>query len=119
MDNLEAYAGPSSKDQTADPGAGVKVIIDRFDFLNAAATVSVPALKQSREVNIPDVKLTGIGRRSSGVTAAEAAKQILRPIINQSSTAAVGVSVDDIKEEAVKRAKKEVTKKLGDFLKRD
>lgn len=124
MDNLEAYTGEDDA-ETADDGREVKLIIDRFDFVNAAATVSVPALNQTRTAEIPDVKLTAIGRKSSGVSAGEAAKQILKPIMEQSIKAAVGVSMEDVKEraqqeadQAVERAKEKATEKLGDFLRR-
>ncbi len=121
LDNLEAYAGDEPAAEDAD--SETKLIIDQFDFLNAQANVSIPALDQSRSVAIPDIQLSGIGRKSSGVTAAEAGKQILEPIMQKSITAAAGVSVEEVKQiaeeeakEAVDRAKDKAMDKLGGFL---
>lgn len=121
LDNVEAYAGDDTAGDDAD--GETKLIIDKFNFLNAEANVSIAALNQTRSVNIPDVRLTGIGRKSSGVTASQAAKQILKPIMQKSITAAAGVSVDEVKKmaeeeamEAVDQANEKAKDKLGGFL---
>jgi uncharacterized protein involved in outer membrane biogenesis len=119
LDNVEAYGGEG---ETTDDSE-TKLIIDKFNFLNAQANVSIAALKQTRSVEIPDIRLKGIGRESSGVTASEAGKQILKPIMQKSITAAAGVSLDEVKEmaqeeamEAVDRAKEKAKDRLGGFL---
>jgi hypothetical protein len=122
LDNLNSNSG-SSGGGSADDGDAVKIIVDRFDFTNAQASVSAPALGRETTVRIPNVRLTGIGRKTSGVTASEAAKQVLEPIIQQTLQATVGVSEEQIKQQlrqeadqATEEGKRKATDKLLESL---
>jgi len=102
LDNL---AGDSrSGGESGDTGNSVKIIIEQFDFTNASTTASAPALDKVETIRIRDVRLQGIGRKTSGVTAAEAAEEILTPIIRQSVRAAAGVTGDQFKQDLLKAA---------------
>jgi hypothetical protein len=78
--NVQAAAGSSEDDAGGDAEAGPRLVIEQLDFTNASASVSAPGLGE-RELRIPDLHLEGIGRRSNGVTAAEAASQVLQPVV--------------------------------------
>ncbi|MEE4382211.1 MAG: hypothetical protein V2J02_09480 [Pseudomonadales bacterium] len=77
--NVQAAAG-TSEEAPADTGPGKKLVIERFAFTGASASVSAPGVG-NREVSVPDVNLSDIGRRSNGATAAEAVRQVMEPVI--------------------------------------
>jgi len=74
-------------------GVTTKFIIDRFNFTNAKASLDSDILGQL-ELNIPDIRLKDIGRKSNGATAAELAEQILKPITAAISKEAVNQGLD-------------------------
>ena len=82
--NLQAIldnAVPSSEDEeTAEASEPVKVIIDRFVFTGASASVTA-GQAGTIDVDLPDLVLTEIGRRSNGETVGEALRQIIGPIV--------------------------------------
>lgn len=92
----------------------IKIIIDKLDFTNARTSV-VSDFLGNAELDIPDIYLTDIGRKSDGVTAGEAAKQVLRPITDAVTKGllAQGLGVDDLKQ----RAEETVHEKIGEKLK--
>ncbi len=112
LENVENSTGPS----TGAPEP--KIIIDRFDFTNARVSMASDILGDA-ELDIADVHLTGIGRKSDGVTAAEAAQQLLRPITQAISRQLVakGLGTDDLQAEAERRLREEVGETIGDELK--
>jgi hypothetical protein len=78
IDNLES--GSSAADDTDAGGTETTVIIDQLDFTNAQATVDAVLLSEQVEINVPDVHLSGVGRKEGGATAAEVAAQLLEPV---------------------------------------
>ena len=78
MDNLDS--GSSAAADTDAGGTATTVIIDQLDFTNAQATVDVVLLGEQVEINVPDVHLSGVGRKEGGATAAEVAAQLLQPV---------------------------------------
>lgn len=76
MDNLDT--GSSAAAET-DAGE-ITVIIDQLDFVNAQATVDAVFLSEQVAIDVPDVHLSGIGRKEGGATAGEAAAALLKPI---------------------------------------
>jgi hypothetical protein len=96
--NIEASMGPSEPEGEA---SDVKVVIEKFDFTNANTVVKSDLLGGGK-VSVPDLHLTDIGRKESGVTAAEAAKQLFGPVIGAIVKAAVaqqtGIDQDKIKD---------------------
>jgi len=74
MDNLDGASGAD------DDSAGTTVIIDQLDFVNAQATVDAVFLSEQVAIDVPDVHLSGIGRKEGGATAGEVAAALLKPI---------------------------------------
>ena len=119
LDNLKSGSSSDSS-ATEDSGTETKLIIDDFQFLNGAVNVTIPKLA-TRSGKIPDIKLKGIGQQSNGVTAGEAARQILEPIMRQSISTVSGISKGDVEKMAkdkLNEALGDDAKKLGGFLNR-
>ncbi len=102
MDNLQRYAAA----QPATEETAIKLIVKRFAFRNCELQVLYRDLGVEETIPIPDVVLSGIGRKSAGVTAAEASLQLLQPVIDQALAAA--------RDEIVRRGRR----KLGEKIKR-
>jgi len=79
LDNVES-AAPTSEEAAEEASEPVKVIIDRFVFTGASASVTA-GQAGTIDVDLPDLVLTEIGRRTNGETIGEALKQIIGPIV--------------------------------------
>lgn len=109
LDNL-----PQSDEQAetaSDAGSGKKVIIEKFTLSGASASVTADGLGEPREVTLPTIVVTDIGRASNGATGAQVAQQILRPVIEKALTSAAT-------EEIKGRAKEKIDDVLGGALKK-
>lgn len=97
MDHLNEQLGPAEEEPVEE--SEVKLIIDRFDFTNARATVSSDVLGESA-MDIPDVHLTDIGRKSNGATVGEVLKQVLEPIVRSVTRQMIeqGIDLDGARE---------------------
>ena len=111
MDNLDS--GDPAPAQPESEAPAMKLIIDAFAFTNAKASLSSDLVGE-KTVTIPDIKLTGIGRNSSGVTTQQAVKQLLKPILKAATEAAVreGLGVDDLKKSATEKLNESIGKGL-------
>jgi hypothetical protein len=122
MDNLgvsEEGDGEAAEDSAAE----MKFIVDRFDFTNAKASLASDVLGDL-QLDIPDIHLRDIGRKSNGATAAELAQQILKPLSAAITQEAVnqGLDIEGVKADVRKKVEKEIgtgLKGLTDRLKRD
>jgi hypothetical protein len=119
MDNL----GPSEASAEPEPetASEMKMIIDRFAFTNAKTTLESDIIG-SKSVSIPDIQLTDIGRKTTGVTAREAVKQLLRPITRAATEAVakegIGVDVDGLKKQANEKLQEGIGSGLDKLKKR-
>ncbi len=120
MENLEAAAGTSAESQPAADSATqeTKFIVEKFAFTNAQASLNSDVLGDMN-LSIPDIHLTGIGQKSNGATAAELAQEILKPITQAVSAAAVsqGLDLEGAKQQALDKVKDKIDGKLGGALK--
>lgn len=116
MANLEAATGAtsSSSDTSAGAGPDTQFIIDKFSFTNTQASLDSDVLGQLA-LTIPDIHLDGVGRKSNGVSGAELAQQILKPLVSAISNEAVkqGLDIDGVKQ----NVEQKVRDKLGSGLK--
>lgn len=115
MANLESDAPAEEPEVEGAPAP--KIIIDRFSFTNAKTSLDSDVLG-STTVEIPDIILEGIGRKSSGVTIREAVRQMLNPIVRASTEALAKerMNVDELKQQAEDRLDEEVQERLGTDL---
>jgi len=122
LDNIRRSSdsdGSGSSESGEEPQT--KLIIDEFRFEDAQVSVEISGVPGGRSATVPDVVLRDIGRKSNGVTAAEAARQILEPLMQRSMEAGIGISREDLENRARDEADKALEKgreKLGEFLKR-
>lgn len=88
--NLQSQAGESNA--PAD-SSGKKVIIERFTLSGASASVSLPQLDEMREVELPSIVLTDIGRATNGATGAQVAQQLLKPVMEAAISSATAGAI--------------------------
>ncbi len=119
LQTIQSNLGGQTSGATVDTGgdnSDGRIIVDDFRFLNAGAYFSSPALGVEKTITIPNITLSGVGRKSSGVTASEAARQILKPIIQEAMQAAVDSSVDDLKQQGREKLEEKAAEKLKSFF---
>ena len=110
LDNLSS--GETQEEETSSDG-GKKLIIDKFTLEGAGASVSLPDLDEQREVTLPTIAVTDIGRKSSGATGAEVARQLLEPILSKTMSAAATESLKDRAKEEIDNAVDGLIRGLG------
>ena len=98
---------------------GRKLIIERFELTDARATLVVPQLDEEREVRMPEVVLTDIGRATNGATAAAVAKQLLTPIIGMALESAAEAGVTDALKDRLGETERNLTEGLLERLQED
>lgn len=113
LDNL---SGGAPAEPRADESAGPKIIIERFVLENAAASVSLPDLDERREVAVPTITLTDIGRATNGATASQAARQILTPVLERVLRSTATQSFRDRAQEEIGEAKDRLLEGLSEKL---
>ena len=104
LKNIET--APDSGEAAAE---GPKLVIKEFRFTNAETRLITEQLGQDVNAKIPDVVLNDIGTKGEGVTAAEAAQQLLSPLIEQVLKGAQ----QGVLEQAKQKATKGLMDKLG------
>ena len=95
MDNIEQAVGSTGSSDSADTSTSpeVKFIVDRFNFSDANVSLSSDLLGD-KNLEIPDISLSDVGRKGNGATAAELAEQLLAPITKAVSRAVVSEGLD-------------------------
>ncbi|ANO50145.1 DUF748 domain-containing protein [Woeseia oceani] len=112
----QLQSSSDSGSAAADSGAGKKLIIDRFTLKGARATVSVPDLQEEREISLPDIVLTDIGRASNGATAGAVARQVLEPVLQKALSTAAAQSLKERASDELNAAKDQLLKGVMDKL---
>lgn len=129
LKNVESYADKNegaSDSMAASSGASddaskKKVIIDELVIRNAKATLSVPLLKLNVNVPLPEIRLTDIGRKESGIGFAKTAlivgKEVTRTLAKEAEKQTKNVGDTLIKggEKAGDKAKNLLKEGLGLF----
>jgi hypothetical protein len=116
--NLRTIQEALGRQATAEqPGAeGAQVIIERFALGESRVQVRVPQLNERREVTIPQVVVSDIGRASNGATASEVARQILEPVIRRALESGAAAGLEDTVRDKVDETKDRITEGLRDRL---
>lgn len=116
MRELLANLQAGGDEPAADSGQGKKLIIDRFVLAGASASVSAPDIDEAREIDLPTIQLDGIGRESGGVTGAQAARQVLEPVIERALRSTAVESFRQEAQDKVDEVKDRLLDSLGDAL---
>lgn len=105
--NVDRYVADNlgGKNESKDKGASKKFIIENLYVKNGKANVSADILKsKTMLVQLPDLHLRDIGKKSNGATAGEAAKQVLgaitQSVTKATSSLNLGGAVDSAKKSA-------------------
>jgi len=118
--NVEQATGASSGSTSSDGGAEKKMIIRDLQINAGKVSYSNPLLgDKPLALTLPDIRLTGIGEKSNGASAAEVVKQVLAAI---NKSAAGAVTNSGALKDAGNQLKQQVEEKLGGFkslLKKD
>ncbi len=114
LDNIEKATGSSdSGGGETSSSEAPKFIVDQLDFTNASASLTSDVLGEVA-VDLPDIRLQDIGRKSNGVTGAELAQQILEPVADAVTREAVAQGLDI--EGAKQRVRERVQDKVSEGL---
>jgi hypothetical protein len=113
---LQEALGSQSTESDAE---GPEVIIERFTLGESRVQVRVPQLNESREVIIPRMVVSDIGRASNGATASEVARQVLEPVIRRALESGAAAAIEDKARGKVDQTKDRVLDSLRDRLEPD
>jgi len=98
--NIDAYTGSGGsgkKAASSEIQAGPKLVIDDLYITDGKISVSAAALKgKALSSALPDIHLTGIGRKSGGATAGEVAKTIMASLSKGVGKGVAVLNLDDV-----------------------
>jgi hypothetical protein len=109
MDNLEASTRAAARAEETGVQSEVKLVIERFSFTNASATVDSD-LFGGTAVTIPDIHLSDIGRQSNGATIGQVLQQVMQPIVRAVTREMVnrGVDLEGVREQSEQRVRERI-----------
>jgi hypothetical protein len=111
LDHVEsASAEPATGDGEEEEGP--LLVIETFRMLGSRVTLLHDELEEPLELELDDVVLTDVGRVGAGESAADAAKQILRPILDR----AVDAAKRRAREELESRVKEELDERKNEAV---
>jgi hypothetical protein len=117
--NLRVLQEALGSQSTESDAEGPEVIIERFTLGESRVQVRVPQLNESREVIIPRIVVSDIGRASNGATASEVARQVLDPVIRRALESGAAAAIENKAKEKVDDTKDRVLDSLRDRLEPD
>lgn len=118
---VEAYiaAASSGKEPSGKAeGAGKKLLIERFTIQRAKAHVSADWLK-GRAVTVPlaDIHLVDMGKKTNGITPAEAARQVVNALTQNATKAVAPLKLGSSVVDGVKKGAASATDAVKGFFK--
>lgn len=102
--NVQAFTGPGGKEKSepAKGGEETKLIIDLMQLTDGKLTLATPLPGGAASADLPNIKLTGIGRSGGGASPAEIASKVLNAIsqaaVKAASNMGVGKLIDGATE---------------------
>ena len=108
MDNIDS----GSDEPAGDDTTGIRFVIKEFRLNDAKMTLTHDQLGQEISFTLPDIVLHNIGREGASVTAQEAARQIIEPVINRTMVAGKARAKQEIEALAKKELDKQKDKAL-------
>jgi hypothetical protein len=126
LTQIQRYMEESSGEPAAGETEEGRIIIDRFRLSNARVTVTSDLLTQPEVLQLEDVVVEGIGRRTGGATYAEATEAILDPILSATRDAVEGrlretasdAAREELEEE-VEEVKEDAEERVRELLDRE
>lgn len=117
--HIQAYVAAHTSAAQGNAGASAhpaRVVIDQFNMLGARAQVSADLLHgKAVTLALPDIRLHDLGKKSGGITPAEATAQIVGAIRQEVTRAVVPLHLDGVVDSIRKKAGTMVDKVKGFF----
>jgi len=110
LDNLSSSTG-SADENSSDDSEETTLVINEFVLAGTAMTILHDQLDDPISFVLPDIVLTNIGRVGAGVTAQQAAQQIIEPVARAQDAA-----IDKAKDELESRAREELDKQKDEAI---
>jgi hypothetical protein len=101
--NVQAFTGAATgakSEPAAKGGEETKLIIDLLQLTGGKLTLATPLPGGAASADLPDIKLTGIGRSGNGASAAEVASKVLNAISQAAMKAASNIGVGKLMDSA-------------------
>jgi uncharacterized protein involved in outer membrane biogenesis len=114
IDGTAAEPGESAGDEEAD----MRLVIQEFQLKGAAMTLMHDQLEEPISFVLPDIVLRDIGRVGAGVTAEEAARQIIEPVLDRTMDAAKARATKEIEARARQELDRQKDKALDSARKK-
>ena len=112
--SIDAFVASMGRTGGGDGGGGKKIVIEDFSVVDGVVGLAATDLGgRGGTVKLPPVHLTGIGRKSNGVTGAEAAKQILAGLQPAIAQAAAQLGVDTVARGALDEGRRRLEQGAG------
>ena len=111
MDNMpsgEEEAAPADSGQ----GTDVRLMMEKFAFVNSKGTLKT-AQYGEKELKIPDVRMSDIGDRETGLTPQQLAGEMVSTLVKQLEKAVAKYLEDLVKDAAKKEINSQLDKKIG------
>lgn len=117
---VEAYiaANATAKDPAEKKGPAKKLIIDHLSIQGAKANVSADWL-QGKAVSVPlaDIHLVDMGKKTNGITPAEAARQVVNALTQNATKAVAPLKLGGSVVDGVKKGAASATDAVKGFFK--
>jgi len=106
LDNLKSGGSDSGSGSGGSGGDDTLIIIDEFRFTDANMTIAMEGVPElNKNVVISDVISKDIGRKAGGVTPAEAATEIMQPIVERAVRQGINAVSDGGLDKAMDKVK--------------
>jgi hypothetical protein len=99
---------PPASDEPGD----VRLMLEKFAFVNSAATVDTEQLGD-KTLKLPNIRMSDIGDRETGLTPEQLASRMVSTIVSQAQKAVQDYLENAIKDAAKKEAEKRIDEKIG------
>jgi uncharacterized protein involved in outer membrane biogenesis len=115
LNNIEAAAGPppASKPAEEDPAANIRLMVEKFSFVNSSATV-VTEQWGEKSLDVPNIVMNDIGDKETGLTPQELANIMTKTLMKRTETAVTKYLEKLAKDAGKKELEKQLDKNLSD-----
>jgi hypothetical protein len=110
MDGMQS--GASEPAPEAGEAGDVRLMLEQFAFLNSDSTLKTQQFGE-KDLKLPDIRLSDMGDRETGLTPEQLAGQVLGAVVKQVEKAVAKYLEDMVKGAAKDEINKQIDEKLG------
>lgn len=111
LDGMKGAGEEAAPPPSEEPSA-VRLMLEKFSFLNAAATVKTEQLGD-KTLKIPNIRMSDIGDRETGLTPEQLANRMVSTVVRQAERAVRDYLENLVKDAARKEVGKQIDEKIG------